>query len=183
VHKVHVRVITATNRDLRQLVKEKKFREDLFYRLAMLEVSIPKLSERREDLPLLERHFLQRFSKEYGKPLQGLTRRAQSLLARHVWPGNVRELENAIGNACMMADGPILDVTDLPEQLRVRASDPDPESAGELVSMEQMELRHLQSVLQAVQGNKVRAGEVLGISRGTLYRLLGKLRQDQTEPS
>ncbi|MGD0205889.1 MAG: sigma-54 dependent transcriptional regulator, partial [Dehalococcoidia bacterium] len=94
VRKLDVRVIGATNRDLETLGAEKKFRDDLYYRLSMVEIKLPRLAERKEDLPLLERHFLERFAAEYHKPLAHLTRRAQSVLARYPWPGNVRELEN-----------------------------------------------------------------------------------------
>ncbi|MGH9859528.1 MAG: sigma-54-dependent transcriptional regulator, partial [Candidatus Acidiferrales bacterium] len=102
VRKIDVRVVAATNRNLRQEVAAKRFREDLYYRLAMVEIPVPRLSERREDLPLLTRHFIAHFAKEYGKEIGGITMRAQALLSRYAWPGNIRELENAIGHACMM---------------------------------------------------------------------------------
>jgi DNA-binding NtrC family response regulator len=176
VRKVNVRVVAATNRDLRQLVAENKFREDLFYRLAMIEIAIPPLVNRREDLPLLQRHFIEGFAKQYGRPLQGLTRRAQILLAHYSWPGNVRELENLLGNACLMAESTVIDVQDLPTQLRSPRSPESPSTAG-LISMREMELRHVQQVLAHVGGNKVRAGEILGMSRGKLYRLIGELKK------
>src|SRR5205807_819328 len=116
--KVDVRVIAATNRDLRAMMTEKTFREDLYYRLGMVELKTPSLAERREDLPLMTRHFLERFAAQYGKDIHGVTWRAQAVLARHSWPGNVRELENVIGGACMMAIGDTIDVADLPEYLR-----------------------------------------------------------------
>ena len=116
--KVDVRVIAATNRDLRAMMSEKTFREDLYYRLAMVELRTPSLAERREDLPLITRHFLERFAAQYRKNIRGLTWRAQALLARHSWPGNVRELENVIGASCMMVVGDTIDVGDLPEYLR-----------------------------------------------------------------
>src|SRR5207247_1184456 len=94
----------ATNRDLRKMVAEKSFREDLFYRLSMVEVKLPRLSERREDLPLLVRQFVERFAAKYNKTILGATRRVQALFARHSWPGNVRELENVVGYACMVTD-------------------------------------------------------------------------------
>jgi DNA-binding NtrC family response regulator len=176
VRKVNVRVIAATNCDLRQLVVEKKFREDLYYRLSMLEITIPRLADRREDLPLLERHFIDAFAKEYSRPLQGLTRRARAVLAGYSWPGNVRELENVLGKACLMGEGNVIDVRDLPEHLR----NPKPMTTsndGELISMQEMELRHLQHVLAESGGNKAQAGKILGISRGKLYRLLGELKR------
>jgi DNA-binding NtrC family response regulator len=115
---VDVHVIAATNRNVRDLAARGLFRDDLFYRLSMIEIRLPPLSERKEDLPLLQRHFLQHFSKKYGKDLKGISRRAQILLTRHSWPGNVRELENVIGNACIMAQGKIICDVDLNEAIR-----------------------------------------------------------------
>ena len=115
---VEVRVIAATNRNLRTMVREGRFREDLYYRLAVVEIGLPTLANRREDLPLLERYFVEKFAREYKKPVAGLTRRAQSRMATYPWPGNVRELENVIGNACMMTDGKFIDINDLPERIR-----------------------------------------------------------------
>src|SRR5581483_2282506 len=115
---VDVRVIAATHHNLRDLVKEGKFREDLFYRLSMVEVELPKLMDRREDLPLLQRHFLEKFAAQYSKPVSGMTRRAQARLASYTWPGNVRELENVIGSAAIMVEGPVIDIRDFPEPLR-----------------------------------------------------------------
>ena len=103
--KVDVRVIAATNHDLRAAIREKRFREDLYYRLSMVEIHVPTLAERKEDLPLLERHFIAKFAAQYRKEIRGLTHRAQILLALHSWPGNVRELENVLGHACMMTHG------------------------------------------------------------------------------
>src|SRR5208337_5419070 len=88
------------------------------YRLAMVDIPVPTLGNRREDLPLLQRYFVERFSTDYGKSISGLTRRAQTRLATYPWPGNIRELENVIGNACMMVDGTLIDIDDLPERFR-----------------------------------------------------------------
>src|ERR1700736_1093097 len=96
---VDVRVIAATNRDLRAMVSEGTFREDLYYRLAVVEIGLPRLEDRREDLPLLQRYFVEKYALEYQKPIAGVTRRAQSRMATYPWPGNIRELENVIGNA------------------------------------------------------------------------------------
>jgi transcriptional regulator with PAS, ATPase and Fis domain len=176
VRKINVRVIAATNRNLRVMVAERAFREDLFYRLSMVEIKLPKLSERKEDLPLLQRHFLERFSHEYNKSIDGITRRAQAMLSRYGWPGNVRELENAIGNACMMSDGPMLDVKDFPP-LQQDAND-DAGSSGDSMSLEDVQKLHILRVLRSVGGNKQRAAEVLGIARVTLYSFLKKANED-----
>ena len=172
-HDVDVRVVVATNRDLRTMVAEKSFREDLYYRISAVEIKLPRLSRRREDLPLLERHFLERFAAQYNKPLRGITRKAQMVMARHSWPGNVRELENAIAHACMMAEGDAIDVRDLPDMLGGEQSnlgDWDPD----LSSLEEVQRRHIQHVLKVVKDNKAQAAEILGIARTTLYRLLAE---------
>lgn len=172
---VNVRVIAATNRNLRSMVNEGTFRADLYYRLAMVEIKLPGLVERREDLPLLERHFLQKYAAEYKKPLSGMTRRAQSRLANYSWPGNIRELENVIGNACMMVDGPVIDVGDLPEPIRGPSREM-PAQDDMLISLEELQKRHAMRVLERVGGNKSHAAEILGISRATIYQLLGQAR-------
>ncbi len=178
--KVDVRVVAATNRDLAAEVGEKRFREDLYYRLSMIEIRLPRLVDRKEDLPLLERYFLERFAAQYNKPPARLTHRAQVILARYSWPGNVRELENVLGHACMMVDGDAVDVRDLPERFQT----PVPKGAGEedkLVTLEELERRHARRVLERVGGNKVRAAEILGVSRATLYRLLADSEAQTSE--
>jgi transcriptional regulator with PAS, ATPase and Fis domain len=174
LRKVDVRFIAATNKDLFTMMREHKFRDDLYYRLSMVEITLPELVDRKEDLPLLERYFIQKFATQYNKPIRGMTRRAQALLGRHAWPGNVRELENVIGKACMMAEGNVIDIKDLPLHLRkatpLRRGDDD-----KLLSMEEIQERHLVQVLQRVGGDKSRAAEVLGISRGTLYNMLARI--------
>ena len=168
---IDVRVIAATNRNLRAMVREGTFREDLYYRLAMIEISLPRLMDRREDLPLLERYFLERFAAEYKKPLAGITRRAQTRMAIYSWPGNIRELENVIGNACMMADGPLIDIGDLPEPVRGQSGDVTGQDEI-LMSVQELQKRHVMRVLDHVGGNKSQAAEILGISRATIYQLL-----------
>jgi DNA-binding NtrC family response regulator len=137
----------------------------------MIELRLPGLAERKEDIPLLQRLFLERFSAQYKKEFKGLSRRAQALLASHSWPGNVRELENVLGSACMMAEGPVIDVLDLPEQLRERSALLSAEGRP-MLSLQEMERRYVSEIVERVQGNKARAAEILGISRNTLYRLL-----------
>lgn len=176
--KVDIRVVAATHRDLKSMVEQKTFREDLYYRLAMVEIKLPRLADRKEDLPLLERYFLERFSAQYGKPISGFTRRAQALLARHYWPGNIRELENVIGSACMVTRDDLIDIPDLPEHLSTPSSE---ERSDNLFSLEALERRHVQYVLARLDGNKNRAAEVLGISRGTLYAILQKTSSAQKD--
>ncbi|MBZ5653464.1 MAG: sigma-54 dependent transcriptional regulator, partial [Acidobacteriia bacterium] len=172
---VNVRVIAATNRDLKNRIAEGAFREDLYYRLAMIEVSLPPLADRKEDLPLLQRSLVTKFAAQYHKEVHGITRRAQARLARHSWPGNVRELENVIGNACMMVQGNVIDIDDLPESLRRRTDVPMEGEEG-ILTLEQVQRRHVLDVLQRVKGNKLRAAEALGIGRGTLYEMLARMK-------
>jgi transcriptional regulator with PAS, ATPase and Fis domain len=171
--RVDVRVIAATHRDLKAMVREQRFREDLFYRLSMVQIKLPSLSQRKEDLPLLERYFIGRHAEQYGKPVRAVTRRAQALLARYSWPGNVRELENVLGTACMMTEGETIDVGDLPEYLR-QSHSAEAQDEETFPTLEQVERAHTLRVLESVGGNKVRAAEVLGISRAKLYRILGE---------
>jgi len=169
--KIDVRIVAATHHDLRGMVAEERFREDLYYRLCMIEIEVPRLADRREDLPLLERHFLEHFSAEYKKPLQGITRRAQALLADYSWPGNVRELENAIGHACMMTQGDRIDICDLPD----RAWRGRPATSGldnEILPLTEIERRYARRAVDIMDGKKTKAAAALDISRNKLYALL-----------
>jgi DNA-binding NtrC family response regulator len=182
--RVSVRVVAATNRDLEEMMGAGTFREDLYYRLSMVEIHLPPLVRRMEDFPFLVRHFVTHYAEEYGKPLAGVTPRAQALLARHMWPGNVRELENVIGAACMMADGEYVDVRDLPPTFHRAAPLVEVPSAPgahetaaeelELLSLDELTQRHARRILAYFQGNKSKAAEVLGVTRSTLYRLIGE---------
>ena len=174
--KIDVRIIAATHRDLRTMVGERTFREDLFFRLGMLDVKIPSLAERKEDIPLLTRYFVQHFSKLYNRPFTGVTRKAEAALATHNWPGNVRELEGVIASAALMGEPPLIDSPDLPLSFGQPPSGPS-SANGEselLLSLEEMDVVHAHRVLKYFGGDKVRTAESLGISRATLYRLLAK---------
>lgn len=175
---IDVRVIAATHRNLKTMVREGQFREDLYYRLAVVEIPLPVLANRREDLPLLQRYFIEKFSAEYNKPISGLVRRAQTRLATYPWPGNVRELENVIGNACMMADGNLIDIGDLPERLRGPLNE-DLGGDETYLSLDELQRRHILRVLEGVGGNKARAAEVLGIGRATIYQLLSRMKIEE----
>jgi DNA-binding NtrC family response regulator len=179
-HKIDVRVIAATNRDLRSLVREGHFREDLYYRLAVVQIDLPPLSSRREDLPLLQRHFIRKFSTEYNKPILGVSRRAQAKMAVYHWPGNVRELENVIENACMMTEGRFLDISDLPELV---GSDITDRFVGDetLFSLKEVQDRHVQRVLARVGGNRRQAAEILGVGRSTIYKILSRIKSQESD--
>jgi DNA-binding NtrC family response regulator len=177
--RVDVRIVAATNRNLKRLSTEGRFRQDLYYRIAMVELKLPRLADRKEDLPLLQRHFVSTFSQQYNKSVKGITRRAQICLTNHNWPGNVRELENAIGNACMMTESDVIDINDLPEYLRSKHS--TEEEATQLLSFADLQKKHLLYVLREVGGNKAKAAEILGISRTTLYEMLSRIaRAEET---
>lgn len=184
--KVDIRVIAATNRDLFAMVGQGKFREDLYYRIAIMEIAIPALRERLDDLPFLERHFVNAFALQYNKTIRGLTRRAQVVLSRYAWPGNVRELENVIGHACILTQNEIIDVNDLPKQKRASGVMSGRHTAEEtFCSLKEMEKRYAHEVVDRLS-NKARAAEILDVSRTTLYRLLagknkGALVQEPTE--
>ena len=172
---IDVHVIAATNRNVRELAVNGQFRQDLFYRLSMIEVHLPPLSDRMDDLPLLQRHFLRYYSTKYGKELKGISRRAQILLTRHPWPGNVRELENVIGNACMMAQGSIVTEADIPEALCAPLASPN--KVASFMTLEEVQAQHLEYVLKMVEGNKARAAELLGVSRATVYGMLARRKK------
>jgi DNA-binding NtrC family response regulator len=174
VKKVDVRVVAATNRNLQELIAEKKFREDLYYRLSMVEIELPRLADRKEDLALLQRFFIEQFAEQYGKPVKGLTPRAQIVLTRYPWPGNVRELKSVLGSACMMTEGDLIDVRDLPERICNRVAEADPSDPNELLPLSEVERRHVLRVLEHVGGNKVQAAKILGINRATVYRFVNE---------
>ena len=171
--KVNVRVVAATHQDLRTAIIEKRFREDLYYRLNMVEIHTPRLVERTGDLALLIHHYLTHFSKLYGKSINGLTARAEIVLARHTWPGNVRELENVVGHACMMATQSKIDVEDLPEHLLGHLEDteliaePTPHME-DLAPLEVQERRLIAEALAQSNGNQSQAARILKIGRDAL---------------
>ena len=184
VRTVDVRLIAATNRDLRAEVLAGRFREDLFYRLSSIELRVPGLAERPEDVPLLVQHFLKKYSEAYGKPLLGLTRRAQVVLLQHNWPGNVRELENVLSSAAITASSDFIDVADLPEHLQRRdghASFHD--EPWRPLPLDEVRRIHIERVLESCKGNRVRAAQMLGIGRTSLYRHLKRANKKAARAS
>ena len=165
--KVNVRIVAATHHDLRAAIASGSFREDLYYRLSMVELTVPSLNERSEDIPLLARHFVRKFSTEFSRHIEGLTPRALIVLKRYGWPGNVRELEHVIGRACMLADGTMLDVEDLPENLVQTQTRPDPSGDSTSV-LETQERQLVEDALRASGGNQSEAARRLGIGRDAL---------------
>ena len=182
--KVDVRIIAATNRDLEQFVKDGKFRDDLFYRLNVVRITLPSLKEREEDIPMLAHHFLQKCAAGATTAVRGFHPDTLDCLKRYRWPGNVRELENAIERAVSLSHGPLLTPDDLPDQIRQASTaseqKPDAPEAIESVylTLEEVEKRHLIRVLKETKGNKVKAAKILGIDRRTLYRMAERFGLD-----
>jgi DNA-binding NtrC family response regulator len=172
VRHVDVRLIAATNRDLRGEVMAGRFREDLYYRLNSIEIRVPGLTSRLEDIPVLIHYFLKKYNEAYNKRILGLSRRAQGVLLQHRWPGNVRELENVISSACMMATGEFIDVMDLPENLQKPGATRESGEAWLPLPLEEIRRQHIERVLEMCHGNRVRASQLLGIGRTSLYRFL-----------
>ena len=168
---INVRLICATNADIRQMVDEGKFRQDLLYRINTVEIHIPPLRERGEDVLLLADHFLQKYAQKYKKQVQGLTREAKQKLMKYAWPGNVRELQHAIERAVIMTQHVWLKPEDF-----MLTSKPERKKSGleEVLNLEELEVRAIQMALKRCGGNVSSAAELLGITRYALYRKMEK---------
>jgi two-component system response regulator AtoC len=180
--KVDVRVVAATNKNLEAMVREGKFRDDLFYRLDVVPIHLPPLRERREDIPLLISAFLQEFTKQNQKRVTGLSADAQETLLRYDWPGNIRELRATIERAVVLCRGERIGTRDLPERIQGTA---DPFSSNAAsgsnassinLNLEAMEKKFIQQSLHLTDGNVTEAAKLLGISRRTLHRKLNSYR-------
>lgn len=173
---VDVRVIAATNKNLSEEIKAGRFREDLFYRLDVVRIEIAPLRARKEDIPVLARHFLKVFCGEMKKPPTDFCDEALSLLRSHDWPGNVRELRNAVERALIFASpGEPIRSGHFPPGLRERTAADSQSPDKDLRSLREVEMAHIGAVLQACEGNKARAAQILGISPSTIWR---KLQED-----
>jgi two-component system response regulator HydG len=183
VIRVDIRLIAATNKNLPTLIDEERFREDLYYRLNVVGLHIPALLDRREDIPLLANHFLERFADRNQKKIVGFTPRAMNRMIHYDWPGNVRELMNAIERAVVLARSEYLDAEDFP--LLTSVGEREDESNGNTdqlpldgeLSLEQVERATILSTLKAVDGNKSEAARRLGITRKTLHQKLKRYGQ------
>jgi two-component system response regulator HydG len=176
------RVVTATNRDLETEVEEKRFREDLFYRINVVAIPVPPLRARAGDILLLAQYFLKRIAQRTNKPVHGISGPAARLLMDYDWPGNVRELENCIERAVALCRFDEVTVDDLPSKVQEHQSSKiviATESPGELITLEEMERRYVRQVLGAVGGNKTHAARILGIDRRSLYRRLEEPKTDK----
>ncbi|MEE9275938.1 MAG: sigma-54 dependent transcriptional regulator [bacterium] len=172
--RIDVRLISATNRDLEERIKESKFREDLYYRLNVIPLRLPELKERTEDIPILVNHFIQKFCKENDLPPKRLTKGALQALLEYEWPGNVRELENAVERAMALCEKDEIEAEDLPRRIFAVRGDGRVLQVGGEVTLDALERRHIESVLRRTGGHQIRASRVLGIDRRTLYRKLVK---------
>ncbi len=171
---VDVRIIAATNRDLRAEIEKGTFREDLYYRLNVVNIHVPPLRDRKEDIPLLSAAFIKEFAKENGKPLEGIDQRARAALHNHDWPGNIRELRNSIESAVVMAKGSIITHEDLPPTINHSDDGNDTIQIPLGSRLEEAEREIIRGTLAAQQGNKTKTAEVLGIGRKTLHRKISE---------
>lgn len=173
--KTDVRIIAATHKDLSRLVKEGKFRDDLFYRLHVVKIDLPPLRERREDIPLLIDAFIQKFNAKMGREIEGLSEEALRLLLRYDYPGNVRELENIIEHAFVLCRGNRIDLDCLPKELILKEEERDSFLfSKEERPIEKAEAEIVKRMLEKNMGNRIKAAKELGISRATLWRKMKK---------
>jgi len=167
--KIDVRVIAATNRELKKAVEEGTFREDLYYRLNVVPITLPDLKDRQEDIPLLANHFVQKFSQESNPNIREISKEAMAILLSHSWPGNVRELENVIERAVTLGRGPAILPVDLPPHL-AGGADPLERALAKEATLEDLERDYIGVILRRTKGHQIRASSILGIDRRTLYR-------------
>jgi transcriptional regulator with PAS, ATPase and Fis domain len=168
---VDVRIVAATNQELKTLVDEGRFRSDLYYRLNVVCLELPPLREHRDDIPLLALHFMEKHAAKQGKEIAGISGAMMTTLIRHDFPGNVRELENLIERAVTLGNGQELQASDLPGHLHSEAGgSPDYQANDKLLTLEERERLYIMRVLEQTGGNKTRAAEILGIDRVSLWR-------------
>lgn len=178
---VDVRIIAATNVNLAEEAKAKRFREDLFYRLNVIEIRLPPLRDRREDIPLLVESFLQKCARGAHKPVRGITESALSLLLDYAWPGNVRELENVIERAVTLSRTEKITADDLPPMIQGSRGERRviDHAAERTLALHEVEKEYILRILEKTGGNKYQAAHILGIDRKTLYRKLGEIEESK----
>lgn len=170
--KINPRIISATNKDLEKMVKEEKFREDLYYRLNVVEIKIPPLRERKEDIAILLHHFLDEMCRENGKPRLTLSKEAYKILENYRWKGNIRELKNTVENMVVLSDSSIIEKDDIPNYIveSAKNSNDDEDYPLDLTSaIEKLEIKNITKALEMSNGNKAKAAKILNIPRTTLY--------------
>ena len=175
------RIITATNKDLEKEVEKGNFREDLFYRINVVEIPLPSLEHRQEDIPLLSHHFIQKYSRELNRPVKGITSEAMGALMAHTWKGQVRELENAIERAVLLGNNDYIEREDLPAAIQKNAGDNVAMDAEELdKAVQAFERHHIMNILKRTEGNKTEAARLLGIDPSTLYHKMERYEIDSS---
>jgi DNA-binding NtrC family response regulator len=165
---VDVRIVAATNRDLKQRVKDGEFREDLFYRLRVIEVPLPSLRERREDIPLLLDHFVGLFNERFGRQIGRVSEEARAMMTSYTWPGNIRELENVVERAFVVCRDETIDTQHLPPELQAGFELDASECVVSVAATDEVQV--IRDALEKTGWNKSRAARLLGISRRTIYR-------------
>ncbi len=180
--KTDVRILSATNRDLKKAVDEKNFREDLFYRLNSFPINIPPLRQRRGDILVLAQHFLDTFNKKLGKSIKGFSKKAIKLIYEYSWPGNIREMENTVERCMIIAEKDIIDVDDLPQHIKASESSDSVELNGALfgddniIPFEKLKEESIRHALKVTNGNIVEAAKKLQLGRATIYRLMERYK-------
>ena len=179
VIKIDVRIIAATNRDLREAMQEGRFREDLFYRLNVFRIHLPPLRERKEDIPYLAEYFVRLYAERNRKPVEGISDRAMGYLLNYEYPGNIRELENAMERAVTLVETPRIQPVDLPPEIfeggiPLLTGGSGGDGYPDNLTLEELERRYILRVLAKTGGNMTKAARSLGISRSTLWRKVGK---------
>jgi len=175
--KTEARVVTATNKNLQELVEKGLFRKDLFYRINVVRFRLPALRERREDIPLLVDHFIQRFNTRYGKSICCVSNEVMAGLMNYVFPGNIRELENVIEHSFVLCRGQIIEKKDLPEVFHGHEAT-GKEASGEFRTLQQMEAVMIEQALRRNEGNRAAAARELDINPSTLFRKIKTLGLD-----
>ena len=178
--KIDARVIAATNEDLETNMKNGRFRDDLFYRLHVLPISLPDLKDRKEDIPLLAYHFLDLYTKETKKQIKGISKEAMNLLLEYDWPGNVRELENAIESAVILADQNYVTPNELPKNMKEGFSELIKKGVKDRKTLDDLKAKYITEILKETGGNKKIAAEILKVNPRTLYRFEKKIQSKLT---
>jgi DNA-binding NtrC family response regulator len=178
---VDVRFIAATHRDLKEDVEKGDFRQDLFYRLNVITIKLPSLTERQGDIPLLAHHFLSQKNKAMNKDVQNIKKESMDLLCQYGWPGNIRELENVIERAVALANGPEITVGDLPDFISNLSIETYRRADSEIPNLEEQEKNYIKWVLDKCEGNKTKAAKIMGIDRVSLWRKIKRYGMESEE--
>jgi DNA-binding NtrC family response regulator len=177
--KVDVRIVAATNKNLEEMVRQGKFREDLFFRVNVVPIHLPPLRERRGDIKPLALHFLAEFCEENHKAITSISPEVMDVFTKYDWPGNVRELKNVIERAVLLETSDTITTRYLPERMLISPDEETAKSAEDLRTLEEMSKAYIKEVLQKTDGNKTQAAEILGINRTSLWRMMRRLKLEQ----